>query len=270
MSSGLDFSGDNLDHEILFEVLQCAINVSQQLGKAASAIFYESLLSAPSLSAEEVLPRFLKVLETGHSSSVTSLHISELGADIAWEKEVADHKNLRKFSVEIFLSLQALSNKATTWGKVLDVMQHYIKFLVPRKIMHQFDSKVGFNIHTSITVQAMSQFAKVMFESALDILLLLHYLVNMSGQVSFCSIRRTHLHMGVVTSLLFFVFCLCNYFNKKCVVNLVKSIVHLLLLLCVCCGGVVCLLIGLWGSSQGIAERKFFLLVVSFPHNTPQ
>ncbi|KAF7127679.1 hypothetical protein RHSIM_Rhsim11G0112000 [Rhododendron simsii] len=183
LSSGLDFSGDNLDREILFEVLRCAINVSQQLGKAASAIFYESHLSAPSLSAEEVLPRFLKVLETGYSSSVTSLHISEMGADIAWEKEVADHKNLRKFSVEMFLSLQALSNKATTWEKVLDVMQHYLKFLVPRKIMHQLDSKLGFNINTSVTVQAMSQFAKVMFESALDILLLLQYLVNMSGQI---------------------------------------------------------------------------------------
>lgn len=183
LSSGLDFSGDNLDREILFGVLRCVININQQLGKAASAIFYESLLSARCISAEEVLPRFLKILETGYSSSVASLHISELGADIAWEKELADHKNLRKFSVEMFLSLQALSNKATTWGKVLDVMQHYLKFLVPRKIMHQFDSKVGFNINTSITVQATSQFAKVMFESALDILLLLHYLVNTSGQI---------------------------------------------------------------------------------------
>ncbi|GFY94366.1 hypothetical protein Acr_09g0008120 [Actinidia rufa] len=92
LCSGLDFSDDNLDREILFEVLRCVINVSQQLGKASSAIFYESLLSAPSISSEEVLPRLLKILETGYSSSVTSLHIFELGADIAWEKEVADHK----------------------------------------------------------------------------------------------------------------------------------------------------------------------------------
>lgn len=143
LSSGLDFSGDNIDREILFGVLRCVINVNQQLGKAASAIFYESLLSAPCISAEEVLPRFLKILETGYSSSVASLHISELGADIAWEKELTDHKNLRKFSVEMFLSLQALSNKATTWGKVLDVMQHYLKFLVPRKISTSLVLKLG-------------------------------------------------------------------------------------------------------------------------------
>ncbi|PSS21659.1 Nuclear pore complex protein [Actinidia chinensis var. chinensis] len=183
LCSGLDFSDDNLDREILFEVLRCVINVSQQLGKASSAIFYESLLSAPSISSEEVLPRLLKILETGYSSSVTSLHIFELGADIAWEKEVADHKNLRKFSIEMFLSLQALSNKAITWGKVLDVVESYLKFLVPRKIIQKFDSEVGFNICTSAVVQATSQVAKLMFESALDMLLLLCYLVNMSGQI---------------------------------------------------------------------------------------
>ena len=201
----MDFSVDNLDREILFEVLRCVINVSQQLGKASSAIFYESLLSAPSISSEEVLPRLLKILETGYSSSVTSLHIFELGADIAWEKEVSDHKNLRKFSIEMFLSLQALSNKAITWGKVLDVIESYLRFLVPRKIIQKFDSEAGFNISTSAVVQASSQVAKLMFESALDMLLLLCYLVNMSGQVSFYSRLMLHNceYLAYVSLLLF-------------------------------------------------------------------
>uniref|UniRef100_A0A5B7BIU5 Uncharacterized protein n=1 Tax=Davidia involucrata TaxID=16924 RepID=A0A5B7BIU5_DAVIN len=183
VSSGLDISDGDLEREILFEVLRCISNVSQQLGKAASAIFYETLFRAPTISSEEVVPRLLKILETGHSSSVAAVHVSELGADIAWEKEVADHKNLRKFSIDMFLSLHALFNKATTWAKVLNVIESYLKFLVPRKIIQKMDSEVVFNINTSITVQATSQVAKVMFESALDILLLLSYLVNISGQI---------------------------------------------------------------------------------------
>ncbi|THG12740.1 hypothetical protein TEA_026867 [Camellia sinensis var. sinensis] len=200
VSSGLDLSDDNVDREILFEVLRCVSNVSQQLGKGSSAIFYESLLSAPSISSEEVVPRLLKILETGYSSSVTAFHISELGADIAWEKEMADHKNLRKFSVDMFLSLLALSNKATAWGKVLDVIENYLKFLVPRKIIQKFDSDVGFNINTCVMIQATSQVAKVMFESSLDILLLLSYLVNIGGQDENGSLSKAgHLWLGRVS-----------------------------------------------------------------------
>ncbi|XP_052192841.1 nuclear pore complex protein NUP160 isoform X2 [Diospyros lotus] len=182
VTSGLGFSDVDLDREILFEVLQCVSHVSQQLGKASSAIFYESLLCLPSISYE-VLPHLLKVLEIGRCSSVTTLHIAELGADVALEKELSEHKNLRKFSVEMFLSLHALFNKATTWGKVLDVIESYLKFLVPRKIIKKFDSEVGFNMNNSAMVQATSQVAKVMFESALDVLMLLSYLVNIGGQI---------------------------------------------------------------------------------------
>ncbi|XAR49206.1 hypothetical protein NMG60_11032316 [Bertholletia excelsa] len=182
-SSGLDLCVDNLDREILFEVLRCVSNISQQLGKASSAIFYESLLSNPSISSEDVVPRLLKILETGYNASIASFHMSEMGADVAWEKEMVDHRNLRKFSVEMLLSLHALSNKATTWGKVLDVIESYLKFLVPRKIPHKFDSVVGFNINSSVMVQATTQVTKVMFESSMDILLLLSYLVNISGQI---------------------------------------------------------------------------------------
>ncbi|KAA8545346.1 hypothetical protein F0562_020130 [Nyssa sinensis] len=183
VSSGLNISDDDFEREILFDVLRCISNVSQQLGKAASAIFYESLFSAPTISSEEVVPRLLKILETGHSSSVAAVHVSELGPDIAWEKEVADHKNLRKFSIDMFLTFHALLNKATTWAKVLNAIEIYLKFLVPRKVIQKLDSEVVFNVNTSITVQATSQVAKVMFESALDILLLLSYLVNISGQI---------------------------------------------------------------------------------------
>ncbi|KAK2978945.1 hypothetical protein RJ640_008726 [Escallonia rubra] len=182
VSSGSDSSDDDLERDILFEVLHCIGNVSQQLGKAAAAVFYESL-GASNISSEEVVPCLLKILETGYSSSIAALHISELGADTAWEKEVADHKNHRKFSTCMFLSLHALCSKATTWAKVLDVIESYLKFLVPRKLVQNLDSAAAFNISSSITVEATSQVAKVMFESALDVLLLLGYLANISGQI---------------------------------------------------------------------------------------
>ncbi|KAM7478594.1 hypothetical protein LguiA_026807 [Lonicera macranthoides] len=182
VNPNLEFSND-LERELLFEVLRCINNVNQQLGKASSAVYYESLLTAPNNSSEEVVPHLLKILETGYSSSIAALHLSELGADTAWEKEVADHKNLRKFSADMFLSLHALCNKATTWGKVLDVVESYLKFLVPQKTLQKLDSEVVFNIGSSIMVQATTQVAKVMFESALDVLLLLSYLANISGQI---------------------------------------------------------------------------------------
>ncbi|XP_027108120.2 nuclear pore complex protein NUP160 [Coffea arabica] len=182
-SSGAEFSNDELDREILFGVLQCISSVSQQLGKAASAIFYESLRSTPNISCEEVLPCLLKILETGYSASIVSVHVSEIGADIAWEKEAANHKNLRKFSMDLFLSLHALRSRATSWGRVLDVIQSYLRFLVPRKIVHKMDFQAILNVNIFAAVQATSQVAKVMFESALELLVLLTYMVNLNGKI---------------------------------------------------------------------------------------
>ena len=211
MDSGFDLYGDDLEREILFEVLRCISSISQQLGKTASALFYESLISAPIILSEEIVPRLLKILETGCSSSVAALPISDLGADGAWEKELANHKMLRKFSVDMLLSLHALCNKASSWSRVLDVIESYLKFLVPQKMTQGVDSEVLFNINTSILVQATSQVAKVMFESALDILLLLSYLVNISGQVSFL-FNEAHWisHMNACVCLFLFFFGLCT------------------------------------------------------------
>lgn len=165
------------------EILQCVNTLSQQLSKAAPAIFYESLLRIPNLSSEEVIPRLLKNLESGHSSSIAAIHASELGIDVALDKEISYHKRLRKFSVDMFLSLHNLCSRATRWRSVLQVIQSYLKFLVPRKYEHNLDSEGLFTVSTALTVQATSQVAKVMFESALDVHLLLSYMVNSSSQV---------------------------------------------------------------------------------------
>lgn len=185
-SSCLGLSDDDLEREILFESLQCVSSVSQQLGRAASAVCYESLVHGAIISSEEIVPRLVKILETGYDSYLSVPHLSDLGANSVWEKKLTDHKTMRKFSVDMLLSLHALCNKASTWSSVLNVIETYLKFLVPRKILHNFVSEVLFNINTSILVQATSQVAKVMFESAFDILLFLCYLVSTSAQVCFC------------------------------------------------------------------------------------
>lgn len=183
-SFGLGIFNDDLECEILIEMLRCVISITQQLGKAASAIFYESLVSPSIVPSEEVIQCILKILLTGYSSSAAMLHISDSGADMAWEKKLADHKNIRKCSIDMLLSLHALREKAVTWGRVLNIIESFLKFLVPRKIIHNFGAELLSSINASIVVQATSQISKLMFESALDMLLFLNYLVKISGQVS--------------------------------------------------------------------------------------
>ncbi|KAL1554859.1 nuclear pore complex protein NUP160-like isoform X1 [Salvia divinorum] len=179
----LDYLGDEFEREILFEFLQCVRNVSQQLGRASSTIFHESLLRTPHISSEEVVPRLLKILETGYSSSTAAILIPELGGDAALEKELSNHRNLRKFSTNMFLSLLELCHKANSWKKVLDVVESYLKFLVPHKIVFKSDAAGLFHLNGSAIVQSMSQIAKVMFDSVLDVFMLLSYMTSISGQI---------------------------------------------------------------------------------------
>eukprot|EP00257_Ricinus_communis_P019155 XP_015578065.1 nuclear pore complex protein NUP160 isoform X1 [Ricinus communis] len=181
---GLDLSDDDTEREILMDAIRCIMNVSQQFGKVASAIFYESLVGTSAVSSEEIVPRLLKILETGYSSMVSSLHVSNLGRDAALEKELADHRNLRKFSIDILFSLHALHRKADSWGQILNVIESYLQFLVPQKVVQKLDAGTSLEMNISLLVQAASQIAKSMFDSALDILLFVSYLVHISGQIN--------------------------------------------------------------------------------------
>ncbi|GMY33051.1 nuclear pore complex protein NUP160 isoform X1 [Fagus crenata] len=214
VSIGLDLFDDDLESEILIEVLRCVISISQQLGKTASAVFYESLVSTPVISSEEILPCVSKILATGYSSSAAMLHISDTGADIAWEKKMADHKNLRKFSIDMLLSLHALCEKAGTWGRVLNVIESFLKFVVPRKIIRNFDDKILSSINASTLVQATSQISQVMFETAMDVLLFLTYLVNISGQIHMChdDISRIQLEMVPMIEEIIFEWLIIHFF----------------------------------------------------------
>ncbi|CAN1336369.1 Nuclear pore complex protein NUP160 [Linum perenne] len=181
LKPGLELSGDN-EHDILLEVLKCVNSMSQPLGKTASAVLYEALVSKSNISLEDFVSQLLKILQTG-CTPLSLFRNSDLTADFDLGK-VADHRNLRKFSVDMILSLHALSRKATSWGKVLNAIESYIQSLVPQKILQNLDAEVSFNVAMSALVQAVSQVAQAMFESAMDILLFVNYLINISGKIN--------------------------------------------------------------------------------------
>lgn len=135
------------------------------------------------ISPEDILPQLLKILDVGSNLSAGELLKSVVGADTAWEKEQFYHRNQRKFSVEMLLSFRHLRSKAGSWNGVLDVLEKFLEYLIPSKRGGTYSADEFHNISGLLLVQASSQVARVMFESAFDVLLLLGYLVNISGQV---------------------------------------------------------------------------------------
>ncbi|XP_012434287.1 nuclear pore complex protein NUP160 isoform X1 [Gossypium raimondii] len=197
-SFGLDLFNDNSDREILFEVLRCVVNISQQLGKTASFVFYESFVGRQSISSEEIIPRLLKILGAGYGPSTRAGYLSGLGSDVALEREQRDHKNLRKFSVDMLLSLHDLCKKAASWRKILDVIESYLQFLVPKKFTQNSGAETLSCLNNSILVQASCQIAKVMFEYALDILLFVSYLMSIGGQINMVHDDITRIQVDLV------------------------------------------------------------------------
>ncbi|XP_040960672.1 nuclear pore complex protein NUP160 isoform X3 [Gossypium hirsutum] len=197
-SFGLDLFNDNSDREILFEVLRCVVNISQQLGKTASFVFYESFVGRQSISSEEIIPRLLKILGAGYGPSTRAGYLSGLGSDVALEREQRDHKNLRKFSVDMLLSLHDLCKKAASWRKILDVIESYLQFLVPKKFTQNSGAETLSCLNNSILVQASCQIAKVMFEYALDILLFVSYLMSIGGQINLVHDDITRIQVDLV------------------------------------------------------------------------
>ncbi|OIW01601.1 hypothetical protein TanjilG_08782 [Lupinus angustifolius] len=194
----VDLFDDDHDCEILIELLRCVISFSQQLGKTASSIFYESLLTAPAISSDDIIRCIVKILQTGYCISSSVIAGDSF---VVLDNELADHKSLRKLSVDMFLTLQGLYKKASTWGRILDVVEGFLKFLVPRKITHNFDTEMPSNINSSIIVHTTYQIAKVMFESAWDFLLFLRYLVHISGQVHLSHDDITRIQLELVPML---------------------------------------------------------------------
>jgi len=188
----MDIFDDDLECEILIDLLRCVMSFSQQLGKTASSIFYESLFTTPLISSEDIIRYVVKILETGYCMSGPVFQTSTSGNHVVvLEKELTDHKSLRKLSVDMFLSLQSLYKKASAWGRILNVIECFLKFLVPKKVIQNFNTEVSSSINSSVIVHTTYQIAKVMFESAWDFLLFLSYLVDISGQVSPSSCMHT-------------------------------------------------------------------------------
>ncbi|CAM8909131.1 unnamed protein product [Rhodiola kirilowii] len=183
MALGVTLSLDKVECEVLFDVLRCVNNISLQLGKAASVVMYEAFLDPLTTGSGDIVTGLLKVLEVSYTSSAAAVHMLELGHNVAWEKQMMDHKSFRKFSIDMLMSLRALCQKATSWSYILNAIESYMKFLVPKKITLNANGEVLSEIETCIAVQATCQIAKVMFECASDVLLFLGYLLKINGQV---------------------------------------------------------------------------------------
>ncbi|PKA58130.1 hypothetical protein AXF42_Ash019834 [Apostasia shenzhenica] len=195
-SYGLTLTNENVNSELLYEVLRCVSHINHQIGRAASAIFYESLL-LPLISCEDVTFHLLKMLETGYSPFSSALSV-QVGFDCTWEKMQSKHKSLRKFSVDMLLSLHALRTKTANWTGVIDAIGKYLEYLKPHKSSQR--SKVAGNcsINSIFLVHASSQVARVMFESVFDVFLLLGYLINASGQVSMMQADVTRIKINLI------------------------------------------------------------------------
>ncbi|ONK68142.1 uncharacterized protein A4U43_C05F7880 [Asparagus officinalis] len=181
-NSGLALPNIDVDSELFLGILRCMSNINHQLGRAASAMFYESLITSD-ISSDEIIFQLLKILETGFGSSLSTSLLSHVGVDVAREKKQVAHKSQRKFSVDMFLSLHALRARATNWAGVLDVIDRYLMYLSPQGTDERINSEGVCCINSFLLIQATSQIARVMFESTFDVLLLLSYLVDISGQV---------------------------------------------------------------------------------------
>lgn len=181
-SSGLIVPEIGVDSELFFDMLRCMSYINHQLGRAATAVFYESLVTL-NISSDDLLFQLLKILETGHCPSLSTCLMSQVGVDTAREKKQAAHKSQRKFSVDMFLSLHALHARANTWAGVLDVIEKYLMYLSPQKTKERFHSEVLCSANSFLIIQATSQVARVMFESTFDVLLFLGYLVDIGMQV---------------------------------------------------------------------------------------
>uniref|UniRef100_A0A7N0ZY83 Uncharacterized protein n=1 Tax=Kalanchoe fedtschenkoi TaxID=63787 RepID=A0A7N0ZY83_KALFE len=181
--SGLTLPSDTVECQVLFDLLRCVNNVSLQLGKTASVVIYGAFLDPLTTGSEEVLTGLLKILEIGYTSSAAFVHMFELGHNVVWDKQMMDHKSFRKFSIDMLVSLRALYSKATSWTTILNAIQSYINFLVPKKIVLNANCEALSEMETCIAVQATCQIAKVMFDCASDVLLFLGYLLKINGHL---------------------------------------------------------------------------------------
>ncbi|KAL5211508.1 hypothetical protein ABZP36_022355 [Zizania latifolia] len=171
------------ESEMPIEVLRCMGHINHLLGRSAAAIYHESLISSV-ISSAEIVCQILKILDTGLSPQSSSSLITLLGPDAYAERRQTAHKNQRKFSVEMLLSFHKLQSKSTSWSVVFDVIEKFMKCLNTNITIQEYELKRVCNMNTALLVQATSQVARTMFESAFDLFLFLSYLVSIGGQVS--------------------------------------------------------------------------------------
>jgi nuclear pore complex protein Nup160 len=175
---------DISDTELLNEVLRCMGHIHHLLGRSSTAIYHESLISSV-ISSDEIASQIVKILETGFSPQSSSSLVTLLGTDAYVERRQAAHKSQRKFSVDMLLSFHKLQSRSASWSVVFDVIEKFMNCLNTNTNVQDHESKRVCNVNSVLLVQATSQVARTMFESAFDLFLFLSYLVVVGGQVCY-------------------------------------------------------------------------------------
>lgn len=158
-------------------------SISHYLGWVGPTFYHESLISSV-VSSEDMISQLVKFLDSGFGPSSPTSLVTIFGSDAYLAKRQSAHKNQRKFMVEILLSLHSLHSGTTGWAGVLEVIENYLQCLsLPRFNTSSIEFKSGYGLNYSMMVQVSSQVARKMFEAAFNVLLLLAYLVEISGQV---------------------------------------------------------------------------------------
>ncbi|KAJ7972354.1 Nuclear pore complex protein [Quillaja saponaria] len=101
----VDLFDDVLEREILIEMLRCVINFSQQLGKSAYCIFYESLVNTLVGSPEDIIPGIVKVAKVMFESALDFLLFLRYLVDISGQIHLS-HDDITRIQLELVPMIQ--------------------------------------------------------------------------------------------------------------------------------------------------------------------
>eukprot|EP00252_Welwitschia_mirabilis_P001382 TRINITY_DN11252_c0_g2_i1.p1 TRINITY_DN11252_c0_g2~~TRINITY_DN11252_c0_g2_i1.p1 ORF type:complete len:1206 (-),score=253.75 TRINITY_DN11252_c0_g2_i1:415-3597(-) len=192
---------NRLDSEVLEGILESTAIISTHLGKAALALFYDSLIKPSDVSFRSVVNSFLKILDVGRDLTILKQDDNHLGIDSVAMKEQRHNQLQRKFSLDIFLSLEALCNQAGGWDRVLGTIEMYARKLIPKRLPLEMETTTTgtlYNINAAVIIQGSLQFADLRFQATCGLLLLLEYLLKLNGQVSLESSHVLQIQMRLI------------------------------------------------------------------------
>ncbi|KAG0622512.1 hypothetical protein M758_3G102700 [Ceratodon purpureus] len=190
------------EQNALVELIGCAENVVDHLGRVAMGVLYESLLRPVDHPVPALLASLARVLDVGFNSSRVAEETGHMGVDDIRIKEQEQHQGQRLFALHVAQSLQALQSKAGGWSNLFQIISKYTGLLVLQ--LQPMGSTTGGTRRSDCTLlkkllsQSTSQISWVHFKAARDLLLLLVYCVKVGIQVGLTSSQISYLKSNFI------------------------------------------------------------------------